>query len=86
MKAAPSEAQKLADILQKALQLYSPKASKLELVGPYPALIPRVRGKYIWHVLAKWKPKNENDLHMEDRLSKLVPPSWDVDVRPASIL
>lgn len=57
-----------------------------EVLGPSPGLVPRPRGKYVRIILVKWKPKNDFDTSMEEKLSHIVPARWDVTVNPSSIL
>jgi hypothetical protein len=56
------------------------------VLGPTPALIPRVRGKFIFHVIVKWNAEGTEDLRVEERLFSIVPPSWNIDIFPQSIL
>lgn len=58
------------------------------LLGPAPAFVPRVRGRYIWYVLIKWPRKNGKikDLSLRNRLLNIVPKEWDIDVDPIDIV
>jgi primosomal protein N' (replication factor Y) len=53
-----------------------------DIVGPAPALMERIRGKYHWQMIVRG-PGN-GDLH---RLLRVInAPDWDVDIDPVSAL
>jgi primosomal protein N' (replication factor Y) (superfamily II helicase) len=54
----------------------------IEVVGPAPAFIARVRGEQQWHVIVKSDPDGIE--RMLDHLPH--PPGWAVDVDPVSLL
>jgi primosomal protein N' (replication factor Y) len=54
--------------------------SNLDILGPAPALIPRIRGRWRWSVIIRG-----NDPHALLRETEL-PRGWTVDVDPVSIL
>lgn len=101
-KRAESEATRISDVLARTFQSTNLQViQSAEILGPSPAFIPRMRNRYIWHIIVKWKPravplrgttKNttqnyaELDLRMEEKLWKIIPSVWDVDVYPSSIL
>lgn len=62
--------------------------SHLQILGPAPAFIPRVRGRYLWYILIKWPKKNGKikDLSLRNRLLDIVPKEWDIDVDPIDIV
>ena len=56
--------------------------AEIEVVGPAPAFIARVRGEQQWHVIVKGDPNGIE--RMLDHLPH--PPGWAVDVDPVSLL
>src|SRR3989344_5243857 len=80
-KAAESEAQNLA----KKLKAIS-GTLKTEIIGPHPAFIPRIRGKYVFHIILKWKPKGLEDVRVEKLLWTVVSRDWEVSINPESIV
>lgn len=82
---ALSEANHLVAALQETLNA-TPSTPNAEIIGPTPAFIPRINNRYRWIILIKWSPKNATDLRLERQLRDLVPPQWDIDINPASIL
>ena len=66
--------------VQKALSLRRAEfGSRDDVLGPAPAYVPRVRGRWRWQIL----------LRGEDPASLvrgfLLPPNWAVDVDPVSV-
>ncbi|MDQ2682572.1 MAG: primosomal protein N' [Chloroflexota bacterium] len=55
---------------------------EIEIVGPAPAFVARVRGEQQWHVVVKTAPESLEMLL--DRLPN--PPGWTVDIDPVSLL
>jgi len=58
-------------------------APEWQLLGPVPAFIPRVAGKYRWNIIIKSKIKN---LKKRNKLLIIVPSTWEVEVDPDSLL
>ena len=84
------KAEEEAKILKQKLETQS-KSLKIPtevLLGPAPAFVPRVRGRYIWYILIKWPKKNGKikDLSLRNRLLDIVPKEWDIDVDPIDII
>lgn len=78
---SPAQAEKSANALASTLH----HVPKLDIVGPTPAFIPKIRGKYRWVLLLKWtNVLDSNDI--EKHLRAAVPTTWDIDVSPATIL
>src|SRR3989344_3636766 len=78
---AESEAQNLA----KELKTIKGKL-KTEIIGPHPSFIPRIRGKYIFHIIMKWKPRDVEDVRVEKLLWTVVSRDWEVLINPESIV
>lgn len=72
-----------ADSLVRALGRHARSVgSQIEIVGPAPAFIARIRGEQQWHLIVKSSP-DEID-RMLDHLPH--PPGWVVDIDPVSLL
>ncbi|OHA49233.1 MAG: hypothetical protein A2991_00055 [Candidatus Terrybacteria bacterium RIFCSPLOWO2_01_FULL_58_14] len=86
-KRAETEANRLAERLRTMCQSTNlPICKSAKILGPSPAFITRIREKHVWHLVLAWRPRNIADLRIEKILWNAVPPSWDVDIEPASIL
>lgn len=83
---AEENARRLREDLRRMLRTLRSEGIRGEVLGPTPALIPRVRGKFIFHVIVKWNAEGTEDLRVEERLFSIVPPSWNIDIFPQSIL
>ena len=86
-KSAEEEAQKLKTKLDLQIQ-HIGASNYVRILGPAPAFIPKVRGKYVWYMIIKWKieggePKN---LPLRNRLLEVVSRGWDIDVDPSDIV
>lgn len=87
---AEQEAHILKKKLEVQLEYLQPTTYNLqpELLGPAPAFISKIAGKYKWYILIKW-PKDKNndikDLHMRNRLLNIVPSDWEIIVDPINI-
>lgn len=55
----------------------------LEIMGPAPAFIEKLKGKYQWKLILKLKIEN---LKLRNNLLSIVPPNWKVDVGPGKII
>ncbi|MEK9181068.1 MAG: primosomal protein N' [Patescibacteria group bacterium] len=82
---------------EKALDLAEPVARRLRslfsetpenVIGPAPAFIPKIKGRYVIHVIIKAPttgPTNPLPREVREVLSKLGP-AWTIDVDPDSLL
>ena len=82
-----AEAEALASKLQ-IQSTYLGVEKDMRVLGPAPAFIPKVRGKYIWYMIIKWPVKGTAPQHIEarNRLLAIVPRGWDIDIDPADIV
>jgi primosomal protein N' (replication factor Y) len=72
-----------ADSLVRGLARHARNVgTEIEVVGPAPAFIARIRGEQQWHVIVKAEPDGIE--RMLDHLPH--PPGWAVDVDPVSLL
>ena len=55
----------------------------ITILGPSPAFISKVRGKYIWQIILKSKI---SDLKLRNKILKIVTPDWTIDVDPLQII
>ena len=81
------KAEQEANILKNKLhtQMIScqlPVAS-CQILGPSPAFIPREKGRYIWQIVLKSKIA---DLRVRNKLLRIVPNDWKIDVDPIELL
>ena len=58
-----------------------------------PAFIARQNGKYVWQIIIKAKPywlakqsERENLLHIRNKFLMSVPPGWEIDIDPETLL
>ncbi|PIZ56789.1 primosomal protein N' [bacterium (Candidatus Torokbacteria) CG_4_10_14_0_2_um_filter_35_8] len=75
------KARGLARILKRKFK----KNKEVEILGPSPTFISKVRGKFRWQIVVKIK-KNVEDKKVKENLLKLMPSNWIVDVDPESLL
>lgn len=98
-KKAREEAYILKEKLIKQLTVYSPKEKLLDfldakpqtitqVLGPVPAFIPKIRGKYRWNILIKIKKpgSNINEMNRAESIKKcllqVVPADVETDIDP----
>lgn len=55
----------------------------ITILGPSPAFISKIRGKYIWQIILKSKI---SDLKLRNKILKIVTPDWTIDVDPLQII
>ncbi len=55
----------------------------LSTIGPAPAFIPKKRGGYNWHIIIKIPPENQES---KNKILRLIPSNWEIDVDPESLL
>ncbi|MBI4708876.1 MAG: primosomal protein N' [Candidatus Portnoybacteria bacterium] len=77
-------------------QLKTSRISKeviFEITGPSPAFISKEKGKYIWQIVIKsapvWLAKREERteiLKKRNQFLILVPPNWEIDIDPETLL
>ena len=69
--------------IKKSLYELKSDLENYEIIGPAPAFIPRVKGKYIWKTLIKLKTDNPE---AKNNLLDAIPKNWKIDVDPVSLL
>lgn len=74
-----SEAEKLA---KKIIDL---NLKNVQVLGPAPAYIPKIKNNYIWQIILKVKNTKEAKKE-KDALLKNIPENWIIDVSPESLL
>ena len=82
-----SKAEQMANVLKNRLitqanNLHLNARSYL-MLGPSPAFIPRERGRYIWQIVLKSKI---TDLRIRNKLLRIIPSDWKIDVDPIELL
>lgn len=77
-----ARAEREAKKLIRVLSAVKPQSDFL-ILGPAPGFIPRLRGRYRWQIILKLTSRN---LEIKDKLLKLVPSDWTIDVDPESLL
>jgi primosomal protein N' (replication factor Y) len=55
----------------------------IKILGPVPALMPKIKNKYFWHLIVKIKPESSAEKKI---IQGLISPDWSVDVEPLSLL
>lgn len=87
-KKAEQEARILAAKLTRQIKNLPVRAggrlaiSDMQLLGPSPAFIPKLKDKYIWQILLK----NKLSLLKRNKLLAVVPSNWQIDVDPETTL
>lgn len=56
---------------------------QIQLMGPAPAFITKIKRMYRWNIVIKSKIK---DLKKRNKLLMIVPPTWNIEVDPESLL
>ncbi|MFY9457329.1 MAG: primosomal protein N' [Candidatus Spechtbacterales bacterium] len=83
----PKKAEGEATILKNKLitQATNYKLSDVDyqILGPAPAFIPRVNDRYIWQIMIKSKIA---DIKLRNKLLRVVPSEWKIDVDPIAML
>jgi primosomal protein N' (replication factor Y) len=80
---AEQEAQILKNKLQTQIANLALPAADFALLGPAPAFIPRVKNRYIWQIMIKSKI---TDFAMRNKILRIVPYDWKIDVDPVEML
>lgn len=89
-KEAEQEAKILFEKLKQGLKHLAINNKQLAIIGPVPAFIPKMAGKYRWHIIIKVKftvgyPQKEK-IRKRNKLLTIVPSTWDIEVDPESML
>jgi len=72
---------KEADVMYRRLKEEADSwGSRISLIGPAPAFVRRVRGRYRWQIIMR----SEDPVHLLSRIA--MPPRWAVDIDPVSLL
>lgn len=58
--------------------------NKIEILGPAPAYVYRIKNRYAWHIIIKIKGGEEDKIR--SLLMKDIPSDWLIDVNPISLL
>lgn len=80
---AEHEAKVLKNKLQTQANSLRLTAYGLRLLGPVPTFIPRVKNRYVWQIVIKSKI---DDLPLRNKLLRIVPSDWKIDVDPIELL
>ncbi len=76
-----SKAQDEALSVRKKLQ--SIFKDEAEILGPFPGLIPKIKGKYLWHLLLRCQPSCQK---IKAQIPKLLSPAWKIEINPENLL
>ncbi len=82
-KKVEDEVKILFEKLKQQAKNFQLSISNFQLLGPVPAFIPRVKGKYRWNIIIKSKAKN---LKSRNKFLIIVPSTWSIEVDPKSLL
>lgn len=77
--ASETEAERLTE---KIINL---NLKNIQVLGPAPAYIPKIRNNYIWQIILKLNSKKEAEKE-KNLLIKNIPEGWTIDVNPESLL
>ena len=73
---AETEAKRVAELLCEE-----------RVVGPSPAFIPKLSGKYRWQILVKADPADEPEFtKLVNKIVKITSNNWSIDIDPVSLL
>lgn len=76
LEKAETEAKRVAELINDE-----------QIVGPSPAFIPKLAGKYRFQILVKARAKNEEDFtKLVHKISEITSNNWSIDVDPVSLL
>lgn len=76
-------AQNLRSILERAIE--TGRLDGVEIIGPAPCFVARVKGRYYWQVIARSSAPNGQVAALH-RLLDYVPTGWTIDVDPVDLL
>src|SRR3989344_1047879 len=83
----PQKAEGEAKVLLNKLKLQAENcripAVDYDILGPAPAFVSRQKNRYIWHIMIKSKIQN---LILRNKLLRVVPSGWKIDIDPIEIL
>ena len=82
--AAKKEARLLAYKLSEEISRMPEVKSKIEILGPAPAYIYKIKNRYEWHIIIKIKDDEEEKI--KNLLLKDIPSDWLVEINPVSLL
>lgn len=80
---AKNEAKILFEKLKQQIKNLKIKSEEIQIAGPVPTFIPRVKRFYSWNIVLKSKIKK---LTTRNRLLIIVPSRWEIEVDPESLL
>ncbi|MEW6407763.1 MAG: primosomal protein N' [Patescibacteria group bacterium] len=75
--------EKIFSLHEKLLNAKRYTLDAIDIIGPAPAFIPKIRNFYIWQIILKSKI---SDVKLRNKLLKIIPPGFVVDVDPESLL
>ncbi len=87
---AVTEAERIKEKLHAEKRRFPHNGSRLEIFGPLPALIPKVKGGFVYYIVIKLHNPHRffsrRDLELRNQILRVVPRDWSIDVDPESIL
>ncbi len=81
-KKTESEAKILSEKLKRQISLI-PYSSPISILGPSPAFISKIKGRYAWQIVLKSKI---TDLKLRNKILSIIPPNWIIDIDPLQII
>ena len=68
-----------------AIKINALKLTAVQVLGPAPAYIPKVKNEYIWHIILKIKNTKKGE-EEKSLVFKNIPDNWTIDVSPENLL
>ncbi len=89
-KKTEDEAKILLEKLKQQIKNLKFEVNSLELLGPVPAFIPKIREKHRWNIVIKSKNPallaGRQEPRIRNQLLMIVPPNWKIEVDPENLL
>ncbi len=82
---AKRESALFAELLRKTLREEIAK-KEVRLLGPAPRFIFQEKGFYSWHIILKIKDEIEIISRVKNKIKKIIPENWEIDVNPENLL
>lgn len=75
------------DEVRQEAERVAEKLSHEQIIGPSPAFIPKLAGKYRYQITVKANPENKDEfIELINKVSEITANNWSIDVDPVSLL
>lgn len=83
LKRAIEAGEKLKNDLEKIRDFLKIPQENFQVLGPAPAFVAKRKQNFVFHILIK---ENLDDINKRNKILRIIPPSWEIDIDPIQVI